>query len=213
MARGPDAWLGSASRTRPPSSGRLRRRHAGTSPRARRVSRPAPAAGQVDFDEQILGAIELLLTDPAARLTAQRACRLLLVDEFQDLTPAHLLLVRLLAAPAYEVFGVGDDDQTIYGYNGADPTWLIEYARFFPGAADHPLEVNYRCPDDVVTAADDAAAPQPPARPEDDPAARAGAAGPAVVVRRAAGAATVDRGRASCSTAAPSRTTSRCSAV
>ncbi len=110
--------------------------------------------GLVDFDEQILTAIELLLTDAEARAAAQRACRLLLVDEFQDLTPAHLLLVRLLAAPAYEVFGVGDDDQTIYGYNGADPTWLIEYERFFPGAADHPLEVNYRCPQGVVAAAD-----------------------------------------------------------
>ena len=55
------------------------------------------------------------------RRPAQRACRLLLVDEFQDLTPAHLLLIRLLAGPGGAVFGVGDDDQTIYGYYGADP--------------------------------------------------------------------------------------------
>ncbi|MEZ5249449.1 MAG: 3'-5' exonuclease [Ilumatobacteraceae bacterium] len=88
---------------------------------------------------------------PAA---AQRACRLMLVDEFQDLTPAHLLLVRLLAGPDGAVFGVGDDDQTIYGYNGADPAWLIDFAELFPGAGEHPLEVNYRCPADVVAAAD-----------------------------------------------------------
>ncbi len=52
------------------------------------------------------------------------------------------------------MFGVGDDDQTIYGYNGADPGWLIDFAGVFPGAGDHPLEVNYRCPGGVVRAAD-----------------------------------------------------------
>ena len=108
----------------------------------------------VDFDDQIYRAIEVLLTQPAARRTAQRVCRVLLVDEFQDLTPAHLLMVRLLAAPGGAVFGVGDDDQTIYGYNGADPGWLIDFVRYFPGAGDHPLEVNYRCPGGVVEIAD-----------------------------------------------------------
>ena len=107
----------------------------------------------VDYDEQIVRAIEVLLTDPAARRVAQRACRVLLVDEFQDLTPAHLLLVRLLAGPDGCVFGVGDDDQTIYGFNGADPQWLIDFATYFPHAGEHPLEVNYRCPVDVVAAA------------------------------------------------------------
>ena len=111
-------------------------------------------AGALDFDEQIQRAIELLLTDPVTRAAAQRACRVMLVDEFQDLTPAHLLLVRLLSGPDGAVFGVGDDDQTIYGYNGADPAWLIDFAQLFPGAGDHPLEVNYRCPTDVVAAAD-----------------------------------------------------------
>lgn len=108
----------------------------------------------VDFDAQIDRAITILLTDPAARRAAQAACRVLLVDEFQDLTPAHLLLVRLLAGPAGSVFGVGDDDQTIYGYNGADPAWLIDYSTWFPGAGSHPLEVNYRCPEGVVEVAD-----------------------------------------------------------
>jgi DNA helicase II / ATP-dependent DNA helicase PcrA len=107
----------------------------------------------LDFDEQIVRAVELLLNDPATRLAAQRACRVLLVDEFQDLTPAHLLLVRLLAGPDGCVFGVGDDDQTIYGFNGADPQWLIDFGDYFPYAGDHPLEVNYRCPADVVAAA------------------------------------------------------------
>jgi DNA helicase-2/ATP-dependent DNA helicase PcrA len=111
-------------------------------------------AGTVDYDEQVFAALELLLRDPPARAGAQRACRVLLVDEFQDLTPAHLLLVRLLAGADGAVFGVGDDDQTIYGYNGADPAWLIDFADIFPGAGDHPLEVNYRCPRGIVIAAD-----------------------------------------------------------
>jgi DNA helicase-2/ATP-dependent DNA helicase PcrA len=109
--------------------------------------------GQVDFDEQIYRAIEILVTDPAARAAAQSRCRRMLVDEFQDLTPAHLLLIRLLVAPGFDCFGVGDDDQVIYGYTGATPEFLIDFVEYFPGAADHPLEVNYRCPPAIVDAA------------------------------------------------------------
>ena len=109
--------------------------------------------GQVDFDEQIYRAIEILVGDPAARAAAQARCRRMLVDEFQDLTPAHLLLIRLLVAPGFDCFGVGDDDQVIYGYSGATPEFLIDFERYFPGAADHALEVNYRCPPAVVDAA------------------------------------------------------------
>ncbi len=107
----------------------------------------------VDYDEQITGAIERLLADPAFRRRSQRFARVLLVDEFQDLTPAHLLLIRLLSGPAGAVYGVGDDDQTIYGYAGATPRWLVDFESWFPGAALHSLEVNYRCPAPVVTAA------------------------------------------------------------
>ncbi len=110
--------------------------------------------GVVDFDDQVRRAIEILLTQPVARRAAQRASRMLLVDEFQDLTPAHVLMIRLLTARGGAVFGVGDDDQTIYGYNGADPAWLIDFERWFPGAGDHPLEVNYRCPAGIVEVAD-----------------------------------------------------------
>ena len=76
---------------------------------------------ECDFDEQVYEAVRLLLADPELRARWQQRCRHLLVDEFQDLTPAYLLLLRLLASPGLNVFGVGDDDQTIYGYAGADP--------------------------------------------------------------------------------------------
>lgn len=65
-----------------------------------------------------------------------------------------MLLVRLVAGPGGAVFGVGDDDQTIYGYADASPRWLIDFAALFPGAAEHALRVNYRCPPPVVAAAD-----------------------------------------------------------
>jgi DNA helicase-2/ATP-dependent DNA helicase PcrA len=109
--------------------------------------------GVVDFDEQVYRAIELLVRDGTFRQQMQAGCRHLLVDEFQDLTPAHVLLLRLLGAPAYDVFGVGDDDQVIYGHAGADPGFLIDFDRYFPGATSHALEVNYRCPIAVVDAA------------------------------------------------------------
>jgi DNA helicase-2/ATP-dependent DNA helicase PcrA len=106
-----------------------------------------------DFDEQIYRALSICLADPGARARARATARTLLVDEFQDLTPAHVLLMRLLAGPAASVFGVGDDDQVIYGYAGADPGFLIDFERYFPGAAAYDLTVNYRCPPAVVAAA------------------------------------------------------------
>jgi DNA helicase-2/ATP-dependent DNA helicase PcrA len=109
--------------------------------------------GEADHAEQIYGAIEALCRLPDLRAHWQARCRHLLVDEFQDLTPAYLLLIRLVAAPGLNVFGVGDDDQVIYGYAGADPGFLIDFEKLFPGAADHALEVNYRCPADVVDSA------------------------------------------------------------
>jgi DNA helicase-2/ATP-dependent DNA helicase PcrA len=108
--------------------------------------------GWLDFDHQVYEAIRVLLRDPAIRGRFQGMARHLLVDEFQDLKPAELLLLRLIAAPGYDVFGVGDDDQVIYGYAGADPEFLVHFERYFPGASPHALEVNYRCPPAVVDA-------------------------------------------------------------
>ena len=111
------------------------------------------ALGAVDFDEQIYGAVEALLRDGAFRRRVQAEHRTMLVDEFQDLTPAHVLMIRLLAMPGGDVFGVGDDDQTIYDHAGADPRFLVDYPRFFPGAEATALEVNYRCPVAIVEGA------------------------------------------------------------
>jgi DNA helicase-2/ATP-dependent DNA helicase PcrA len=111
------------------------------------------ALGAIDFDEQIYGALEALLRDGDFRRRVQAEHRHMLVDEFQDLTPAHVLLIRLLAMPGFDVFGVGDDDQTIYDHAGADPRFLVDYPEFFPGAEATALEVNYRCAEAIVDGA------------------------------------------------------------
>jgi len=110
-------------------------------------------SGHADFNEFVLLALERLLRDPRARLTAELKTEVILVDEFQDLTPAHMLLLRLLAGPTLSLFAVGDDDQTIYGFNGASPEWLVDFNDHVPHAAHHALEVNYRCPAPVVVGA------------------------------------------------------------
>lgn len=107
----------------------------------------------VDHDEQIYGTIELLLQNPDVRKRAQRRCSHLLVDEFQDLTPAFLLLIRLLSAPSYQIFAVGDDDQVIYGYAGATPHFLVDFRDYFPYSKEYQLTTNYRCPKDIVSVA------------------------------------------------------------
>ncbi len=104
----------------------------------------------VDFPEMVYRAIELLLTRPDIREAEQARVGQVLVDEFQDLTPAYLLFIRLLASPQLQCFGVGDDDQVIYGHAGASPDYLLGFDRLFPGAEHHPLTVNYRCPTAVV---------------------------------------------------------------
>jgi len=99
--------------------------------------------------------VALLLADPVLRARVTRTTTHLLVDEAQDLTPVFVLLVRLLAGPQQQLFAVGDDDQTIYGYAGADPRVLVELPSRYRGAASYTLQVNHRCPPDVVRAATD----------------------------------------------------------
>jgi len=113
------------------------------------------ARSALDFDEQVHLAVALLLADPALRARVMRSTTHLLVDEAQDLTPAFVLLVRLLVGPAQQLFAVGDDDQTIYGYAGATPRVLVDLPDAYRGATSYTLRVNHRCPPAVVRAAGD----------------------------------------------------------
>ncbi len=107
----------------------------------------------IDFHEMIYLAIELMVMNPELRAHNQKFARVVLADEFQDLNPAHILLLRLLSAPGHGVFGVGDDDQTIFGFSAPLLNGSSILTATFPGAKHHALTTNYRCPADVVRAA------------------------------------------------------------
>jgi DNA helicase II / ATP-dependent DNA helicase PcrA len=98
----------------------------------------------VDFDDMIYMAVRLLLEDPALRRTYQSRFEFVLVDEFQDLNEAQLLMLQLIGLPENNIFAVGDDDQMIYGFRGADVKHIVEFEKRFPVAATHVLNTNYR---------------------------------------------------------------------
>jgi superfamily I DNA/RNA helicase len=106
--------------------------------------------GGVDFDDLVVRAVRLLQDDPIALALWRERCADLLVDEAQDLDRTQLELALLLAAPANNVFLVGDDDQTIYGWRLADVRRVLGLAASLPGLRRVDLETNYRCPRPVV---------------------------------------------------------------
>ena len=110
-------------------------------------------SGGVDFDDLLVRALESLRAD--ARLLARWRSRTarLLVDEAQDLDRTQLELALLLAAPANDVFLVGDDDQTVYSWRLADVRRVLGLAASLPGLRRVDLETNYRCPPPVVARA------------------------------------------------------------
>ena len=116
------------------------------------VAYEAAVGGQrrLDFDDLILRAIAELERDPALLARWRDRCRELLVDEVQDVDRAQLRLALLLAAPANRIFLVGDDDQSIYGWRLADVRRILGLEALLPGLRRVDLEVNYRCPRQVV---------------------------------------------------------------
>jgi superfamily I DNA/RNA helicase len=108
------------------------------------------ASGGLDFDDLILRAIQELERDGALLDRWRAHCQELLVDEVQDVDRAQLRLALLLAAPANRIFLVGDDDQSIYGWRLADVRRILGLETRLPGLRRVDLEVNYRCPRQVV---------------------------------------------------------------
>ena len=107
-------------------------------------------SGSLDFDDLILGALRVLEADASLLERWRVRCGHLLVDEVQDLDRAQLGLGLLLAAPANQIFLVGDDDQSIYGWRLADVRRIFGLAARLPGLERHQLVTNYRCPRPVV---------------------------------------------------------------
>lgn len=97
-----------------------------------------------DFDDLVTEAVTLLRRREDVRRRWQRRIRYLMVDEYQDTNAAQLELVRLLAGEWRNVTVVGDDDQSIYAWRGADIANILNFAEHFPGARVVKLEENYR---------------------------------------------------------------------
>lgn len=108
---------------------------------------------KVDFDDILLMTLELLKARTDILAVWQRKYRYILVDEFQDINRIQYEIVRLLAAPADNLFIVGDDDQSIYRFRGAKPEIMLAFERDYPNAMRTVLDVNYRCDQHIVTTA------------------------------------------------------------
>ena len=106
--------------------------------------------GGLDFDDLVRDALSALSSDAVLLERWRRRCGHLLVDEVQDVDRSQLRLALLLAAPANQVFLVGDDDQSIYGWRLADVRRVLAIGESLPGLRRVDLEVNHRCPAPVV---------------------------------------------------------------
>jgi DNA helicase II / ATP-dependent DNA helicase PcrA len=111
------------------------------------------ASNAVDFDDLLMLTVEVLERFPEARTRWQKAFRYVLVDEYQDTNHAQYRLLQLLAGEHRNVFAVGDPDQSIYAFRGADIRNILEFERDFGGAKQIALEQNYRSTNSVLRAA------------------------------------------------------------
>jgi DNA helicase II / ATP-dependent DNA helicase PcrA len=109
--------------------------------------------GLLDFDDLIAACTEALETDPAFAATQRWRFRHLFVDEFQDVTRAQLGLLRAWMGDNTDLCVVGDPDQAIYAFAGADPGLLTSFEQHFEGAAVVRLGANYRSTPEIVKAA------------------------------------------------------------
>lgn len=111
------------------------------------------AMAMVDFDDLIRLPIALLRAHEDLREALRDRYRYLLVDEYQDTNRAQLELLRLLGLPRGNVCAVGDDDQAIYGFRGAEVKNILRFHLHFPGAAEVRLEQNYRSTGNILACA------------------------------------------------------------
>ena len=109
--------------------------------------------GKMDFDD-ILRECYLLLCENHTILEQWRELyKYILIDEFQDINRIQMNIIELLASPFNNIFVVGDDDQSIYGFRGARPEIMIEFKDYYPEAELIVLDVNYRSTQSIINVA------------------------------------------------------------
>jgi DNA helicase II / ATP-dependent DNA helicase PcrA len=118
-----------------------------------RYQRRLHTSNAMDFDDLLMRTVEVLEHHPDAHEKWQKAFRYVLVDEYQDTNHAQYRLLQLLAGKHGNVFAVGDPDQSIYAFRGADIRNILEFERDFGGARVIALEQNYRSTNAILRAA------------------------------------------------------------
>lgn len=111
------------------------------------------AERKIDFDDMAPLCLHLLQSQPELLSMWRDIYRYLLIDEFQDINRMQYEVVRLLAQPGNNLFIVGDDDQSIYGFRGSDPSIMLKFSREYPGCQTVLLRENYRCTQNIVKSA------------------------------------------------------------
>jgi DNA helicase-2/ATP-dependent DNA helicase PcrA len=111
------------------------------------------ASNAVDFDDLLMLTVQVLERFPDAREKWQSAFRYILVDEYQDTNHAQYRLLQLLGGKHGNVCAVGDGDQSVYGFRGADIRNILEFEKDFPGTHIVTLDQNYRSTNAILRAA------------------------------------------------------------
>ncbi len=106
--------------------------------------------GKIDFDDMLVFTYELFTQRDDIIDMWRNKFRYILIDEFQDINSIQYETIRMLAGKRKNIFVVGDDDQSIYGFRGAAPAIMKRFPEDFPGTVIEYLNVNYRCSYDVV---------------------------------------------------------------
>jgi DNA helicase II / ATP-dependent DNA helicase PcrA len=109
----------------------------------------------VDFDDMLMLTVDVLQRFPEARERWAKSFRYVMVDEYQDTNHAQYVLLQLLAGDHRNLMAVGDPDQSVYGFRGADIRNILDFERDFPGTKVIPLEQNYRSTNTILTCANE----------------------------------------------------------
>ena len=111
--------------------------------------------GNVDFADMIIKSIELLENNPAVKEEIHRRFSMILVDEYQDSNKAQFLLLKQIVGPQTFICAVGDDDQSIYRFRGAEVKNILSFPKAFSNTKKVVLGTNYRCTESILNVAKD----------------------------------------------------------